>query len=78
MDIKIGIQNVGREVVVDSPLSAQEAQELVSAALADGSVLTLTDTKDHTTMVPTLGIAYVEIGSESRRKVGFMPGVSNS
>lgn len=78
MEIKIGIQHVGREVVVDSPLSAEEAQQLVSAALADGSVLTLTDTKDHTTVVPVAGIAYVEIGSETRRKVGFMPGVTNN
>lgn len=78
MEIKIGIKHVGREVVVDSPLSAEEAQQLVSAAVADGSVLTLTDTKDHTTLVPAAGIAYVEIGSESRRKVGFMPGVSGS
>lgn len=78
MEIKIGIQNVGREVVVDSPLSAGEAQELVNKALSEGSVLSLTDTKDHTTIIPTAGIAYVEIGSEARRKVGFMPGVSNA
>ncbi|KAA9395547.1 DUF3107 domain-containing protein [Kocuria coralli] len=77
MEIKIGIQHVGREVVVDSALTAEKAQELVSAALADGSVLTLTDTKDHTTLVPASGIAYVEIGTETRRKVGFMPGVGN-
>lgn len=78
MDIKIGIQHVGREVVIDSPLTAQQAQETIEAALADGSVLTLTDTKEHTTMVPVSGIAYVEIGHESRRKVGFMPGVVNN
>ncbi|MDO4254115.1 MAG: DUF3107 domain-containing protein [Kocuria sp.] len=78
MDIKIGIQHVAREIVVDSPLNAQEAQEAIAAALTEGAVLTLKDTKDNTTMVPTAGIAYVEIGSESRRKVGFMPGVSAS
>lgn len=78
MEIKIGMQHVGREIVIDSPLSAQEATDRVTAAIEGGSVLSLSDTKDHLTLVPGTGIAYVEIGTETRRKVGFMPGVGGN
>lgn len=78
MEIKIGMHHVGREIVVDSPLGAQEAAELVNAALSDGSVLSLRDAKDNLTLVPASGIAYVEIGAETKRRVGFMPGVTTA
>ena len=78
MEIKIGMQHVGREIVVDSPLGAQEATDLVSAALNEGTVLSLKDSKDNLTLVPASEIAYVEIGAETKRRVGFMPGVSAS
>jgi hypothetical protein len=78
VEIKIGMQHVGREIVVDSPLGAQEATDLVSAALNEGTVLSLKDSKDNLTLVPASGIAYVEIGAETKRRVGFMPGVSAS
>ncbi|WP_144793128.1 DUF3107 domain-containing protein [Kocuria palustris] len=77
MEIKIGMQHVGREIVVDSPLTAQEATDLVSTSLSDGTVLSLRDSKDNLTLVPAAGIAYVEIGAETKRRVGFMPGVSH-
>ena len=76
MEIKIGMQHVGREIVVDSPLDAQEATDLVSTALGEGTVLSLQDSKGNLTLVPASGIAYVEIGAETKRRVGFMPGVS--
>lgn len=78
MEIKIGMQHIGREVLIDSPLSAQEAADLVQAAVRDGGVLSLRDAKDNLTMVRADGIAYVEIAAETKRRVGFMPGVSAS
>ena len=73
MEIKIGVLHVARELVVDSALEAQEAVELISAAVASGSPLTLTDTKGNVTVVPAGVIGYAAVGAEQKRPVGFMP-----
>jgi len=73
MEIKIGVLHVGREIVVDSALEAQEAVDLVTAAVSSGSPLTLTDTKGNTTVVPANVIGYASVGAEQKRPVGFMP-----
>jgi hypothetical protein len=41
------------------------------AAIKDSSVLTLTDDKGRTVMVPGDKIAYVEVGVPTSGKVGF-------
>ncbi|ALU40557.1 ATP-binding protein [Kocuria flava] len=73
MEIKIGVQHVAREIVVESDLQAQEAVELVNAAISSGSPLVLTDTKGNTTVVPAAVIGYASVGAEQKRPVGFMP-----
>lgn len=70
MEITIGIQNVSREIVIESALSASQAATIVSDALI-GLRLELTDIKGKVVVVPTSAIAYVEIGSEERTRVGF-------
>ena len=37
MEIRIGVQHVGREVVIDSEQSADEVRSLVDAAVAERS-----------------------------------------
>jgi len=71
MDVRIGIQNVAREVVVDTSSSREEVEAAVAAALKDGSVLTLQDAKGGQIMVPASGIGYVEFSSDKQRPVGF-------
>lgn len=73
MEIKIGVQHVAREIVVDSALEAPEAVELITAAMSSGSPLTLTDTKGNVTVVPAGVIGYVAVGAEQKRAVGFTP-----
>ena len=73
MEINIGVLHVARELVVDSALEAQEAVELISAAVSSGSPLTLTDTKGNVTVVPAGVIGYAAVGAEQKRPVGFMP-----
>ena len=73
MEIKIGVQHVAREIVVDSALEAPEAVELITAAMSSGSPLTLTDTKGNVTVVPAGVIGYAAVGAEQKRPVGFMP-----
>jgi hypothetical protein len=72
VEVKIGVQNASRELVLDSSESTDDVTKAVSAALADDSgVLTLTDTKGRTVLVPVAKLAYVEIGSSTTGTVGF-------
>lgn len=71
MEVTIGVQNLGREISLETDLSADEVASAVSSALADGTVLTLTDSKGRRVLVPSAVLGYVEIGSETQRKVGF-------
>ncbi|MEY4437335.1 MAG: hypothetical protein RLY13_547 [Actinomycetota bacterium] len=73
MDIRIGIRESSRELSFESAQSASEVEAQVSAALeASATVLKLTDSKGKLYLVPTASIAYVEIGVEESRRVGFI------
>lgn len=71
MEVKIGVQNVAREIVLDSAQSADEIAALVDTAVAAGGVLRLTDTGGRTVVVPTSVLGYVDAGGAAERKVGF-------
>lgn len=71
MDIRIGVQNTAREVALESNDSPTDVNAKVAAAIKDGSLLTLTDDKGRTVMVPGDKIAYVEVGVPTSGKVGF-------
>lgn len=71
MDIRIGIKDAPREIAFDSAQSAKEVEEAVIAAFESGH-LALDDAKGRRYIVPSTGIAYVEIGSETTRKIGFV------
>lgn len=73
MEIKIGIRQSNREVVVESDLSADELAERVSAALAAEGVLSLEDAKTtgRRVLIPAEQLAYVETGAEHQARVGF-------
>lgn len=73
MEIKIGVKDVAREVVIDSSESAEAVTALVTRALEEKSLLQLTDSKGNTTLVPGDSLAYVEIGAEAKRHIGFGP-----
>lgn len=72
MEIKIGVQHANRELTVESALSPDEVESAVSAALNGTSgVLVLEDEKGRKIIVPADRLAYVEIGEQSARRVGF-------
>ena len=71
MEVKIGVQNAARELVVDSGETQEQIQQAVAQAVSSEGVLTLTDTKGRTVVVPAVKLAYVEIGSTSVGAVGF-------
>lgn len=73
MDIRIGITNTGRELSFESSESAEDVKTAIATALNQGvSHLSFTDTKGNSYIVPTANLAFVEVGSEETRRVGFV------
>ena len=73
MDIRIGITNTPREITFESAQTAAEVEALIAAGLGDDSpFIKLTDNKGKVFIVPVGSIAYIELGSESGRRVGFV------
>ena len=73
MEVKIGIQSVARELVVETDAPADEIERQLANALADGahSVFTVPIAKGGKVLVPADKIAYVEFGGPEARRVGF-------
>ncbi|HYB83124.1 MAG TPA: DUF3107 domain-containing protein [Mycobacterium sp.] len=72
MEVKIGITDSPRELVLSSAQTPAEVEELVSAALSKGSgLLSLSDEKGRRYLIDSTKIAYVEIGVADARRVGF-------
>lgn len=72
MEVKIGVQNASRELVLEYAQSADDVEKAVSAALtAEDGVLTLADTKGRRVLIPVAKLAYVEIGATTSGTVGF-------
>ena len=73
MDIRIGIANSPREIAFESSQTAEQVQKIVADALEDGAkFVTLGDDKGKIYVVPSVSLSYVEIGSESSRRIGFV------
>lgn len=72
MEVRIGVQHANRELMVESSQSSDEVQQLVSRALSgEDPVLVLVDERGRRVVVPAEKLAFVEIGEESARRVGF-------
>ena len=71
MDIRIGIKDTAREIAFDTDQSRDEVERTVIDSL-EQSVLTLDDSKGRRFIVPSSQIAYVEIGTENSRQIGFV------
>ena len=72
MEVKVGVQHAARELVLESGQSADEIEKAVGVALGKaGGILTLTDERGRRVLVPADRLAYVEIGEQVERRVGF-------
>ncbi|MFZ0531213.1 MAG: DUF3107 domain-containing protein [Propionicimonas sp.] len=71
MEIKIGIQHVARELTVETDATAKDVEASLRAALADNSLVALADDKGRKVLVPADKIAYIDLGQEKPRAVGF-------
>jgi uncharacterized protein DUF3107 len=74
VDLRIGVTNAPREVVVElaDDVDREKLRAQIDVALADESVLWVTDKRGKQIGVPGAKIAYVEVGSpDADRRMGF-------
>lgn len=72
MEVKIGVADHGRELLVSVTAEPEEIEALVAEAVADDErMLVLVDDKGKRILVPSKKIAYVEIAASDTRRVGF-------
>jgi len=73
VEIRIGIVNNGRELSFETAATADEVRSQIAAALEQGTAhLDFADVKGNSYVVPTANLAYVELGTEESRRVGFV------
>jgi hypothetical protein len=73
MELKIGIQSVARELVVETDTPAADIERDLSAALEKGerAVFAVVVAKGGKVLIPADKIAYVEFGAGEGRRIGF-------
>lgn len=73
MEIRIGIINTGRELNFETSTSAEDVRTQVTAALEQNAAqVSFTDVKGNSYIVPTANLAFIELGTEESRRVGFV------
>ena len=74
MEVKIGIQSIPRELVVDTDAGPEEIERDLAAALsAKGgpAIFELATQKGGRVLIPADKIAFIEFGGDQSRRVGF-------
>jgi hypothetical protein len=72
VQVRVGVQLVPKELVVETKQSADEVQQALSAALesADG-LFVLKDSRGGRIVIPAKHVGYLEIADDESRQVGF-------
>ncbi|MEG0363003.1 MAG: DUF3107 domain-containing protein [Aurantimicrobium sp.] len=73
MEIRIGMINTSREIGLETSQTLAEVETLVANSLSGTSaVLKLSDDKGKVYLVASANIAFVELGSDQNRRIGFV------
>jgi hypothetical protein len=74
MEVKIGIQSIPRELVLESDATAEEIERSLTDALADKDgkgILAVSTQKGGRVLIPAEKVAYLEFSTDQARRVGF-------
>jgi Protein of unknown function (DUF3107) len=71
VQVRIGVQSVPKELVVETSLSADEVERAVSDALSDPEGIFTLKSKTGRVVVPSSKLAYAEIAETDVPSVGF-------
>ena len=71
MEVKIGVQSIQRELVVETPSSPDEVERSLTTALSNGGMFVVRDDKGGKILIPAEKVGYVEMNGTEQRRVGF-------
>lgn len=73
MDIQIGIANSPREISFATSASAADIEKVIADALdSEAKFIKLSDSKGNSYIIPVASFSYIEVGTETSRRVGFV------
>ena len=73
MEVRIGVRENGAALSFESAMTAKELSDQIANAIKTSEPLVeLKDEKGKTILIPTSSIAFVEIGADQGRRVGFI------
>jgi hypothetical protein len=71
VEVKIGIQSIQRELVLDTPSSPDELERSLLTALTNGGMFVVRDENGGKVLIPAEKIGYVELNGTEQRRIGF-------
>jgi Protein of unknown function (DUF3107) len=71
VEVKIGVQSIPRELVVETDSSPEEVERSLAEAMANGGLFILPDGKGGKVIVPADKIGYLEFIGFDERRIGF-------
>lgn len=71
MEVKIGVRDVPRELVLESDETPDAITAAVEEAIVKNTLLRLVDDRGRMVIVPGHQIGYLELGAPRSHKVGF-------
>ncbi|HCU93163.1 MAG TPA: DUF3107 domain-containing protein [Actinobacteria bacterium] len=71
MEVKIGVQSIPREIVIETNSSPEEVERSLTQAVAEGGLFILPDDKGGKILVPADKIGYLEFTGSEQRRIGF-------
>jgi Protein of unknown function (DUF3107) len=71
VEVTIGVQNVTRELSVETESDTATVTAAIEAALQPGGVLRLRDSRGRDVFVPGAVIGWIQIGEPEKGRVGF-------
>ena len=75
MEVKIGVLNSPREIVIDSSQTPDEVQEAYASALKNSeATFALSDDKGRRVIIAVAAVAYLDVSQADVRRVGFVAG----
>jgi hypothetical protein len=71
VEVKIGVQSIPRELVLDTPSSPDEVERSLMTALKNGGMFIVRDEKGGKILIPAEKVGYVEMSGTEQRRMGF-------
>ncbi len=71
MEVRIAVQQSVRDVVLHVDETAETLTARIAKATKNGELLTITDHRGHAVVLHPDKIAFIELGPQEERRVGF-------